>query len=63
MVVWLSTTGAPRQDLRGRLGGLFPHVVGACLNPGGVDNAVHDGVGVNAGAEVLVPVLLLILGV
>lgn len=40
---WPSTTGAPRHESRGRLVGLFPHAVGACLNPGGVvDDAGLD---------------------
>ncbi len=42
---------------------MFAHVVVAGLNPDCVvDDAVHDRVGVNTGAEALVPVLLLILG-
>ena len=41
---------------------MFAHVVVARFNPNGVvDDAVHDRVGVNPGAEALVAVLLLIL--
>ena len=42
---------------------LFPHVVGVGLDSDRVvDDAIHDRVIVNTGAEALVPVLLLILG-
>ena len=52
-------TGA---DSAGR-GGLFAHVDVAGLDPEGVvDDAVHDRVGVDPGAEALVPVLLRVLG-
>ena len=44
-------------------GGVFAHVHVAGLDPEGVvDDAVHDGVGVDSGAEPLVPVLLGVLG-
>ena len=44
-------------------GGVFSHVEGAGFDPEGVvDDAVHDGVGVDSGAEALVPVLLGVLG-
>ena len=62
MVVWLSTTGAPGHESRGRLVGLFPHAVGARLNPGGVaGDASLDGGCVDPGAETLAPILLLLL--
>ena len=55
----VTLTGA---DSVGR-GGLFAHVDVARLDPDGVvDDAVHDRVGVDSGAEALVPVLLRVLG-
>ncbi|MGD8214485.1 hypothetical protein [Aestuariimicrobium sp. Y1814] len=58
-----ATTGADPAGL-GLRGGVFAHVVGAGFDPDGVvDDAVHDGVGVDAGAEALVPVLLLVLSI
>ena len=48
------------RDLAGRV---FSHVVAAGLDPDGVvHDAVHDRVGVNAGTEALVPILLGVLG-
>jgi hypothetical protein len=58
-------TGArPREQLCLDLaGGVFSHVVAAGLDPDGVvHDAVHDRVGVNAGAEALVPIFLGVLG-
>ena len=44
-------------------GCVFPHVVVAGFYPGGVvHDPVHDGVGVGAASESLVPVLLGVLG-
>ena len=49
-----------RLDLTG---GVFSHVVAAGLDPDGVvHDAVHDRVGVDSGAEALVPVFLRVLG-
>ena len=57
---WRPTARALCRDLAG---GVFSHVVAAGLDPDGVmHDAVHDGVGVNPGAEALVPVLLGVLG-
>ena len=56
-MAWLSTTGAPGHGLCSGEARVLPHVVGAGLDPDGVvDDAVHDRVGVDSGAEALVPV-------
>ena len=56
MVAWLSTSGAAGQGLRGGEGRVFPHVVGAALDPDllWMMRSMCDGVGVDAGAETLV---------
>ena len=63
MVLWLGAIDALRPGLGAGQRGVFPHVVGAGLDPDRVvDDPVHDRVCVNARAEALVPVLLRILG-
>lgn len=55
-------TGAQHGYLRVHRFGLLAHDVGTGLNPAGVpDHSVHDHISMDARAQSLVPVLLLIL--
>ena len=62
MIATVGATDPPAGSSLLVRGGVLAHVVGAGVDPdGAVDDAVHDGVGVDPGAQALVPVLLRVL--
>lgn len=61
-MVSVGATDAHRISLAGH-GGVFAHVVAAGFDPDRVvHDPVHDGIGMNARSETLVPILLSVLG-